>query len=231
MLLMTGGIARRDRSAADGKPWVWWIWHPRDSASALQIPAMNCGPLSDVMSDGTPNLATQFSANALPTVAASVCAIGMASGHLVNWSMTVSKCVWPFEAGNGPTRSTWTCAKRAAGFSNLCSGARWCLCTFAVWHPMHARVQSRTSLAIPCHTNRLVMIFTDAFVTGCDSPWTNSKTSLRIPAGTSGLVTPVDMLHSNLKLSTSTSSQRKDVTAVLYAEISGSCFWSSAILQ
>ena len=69
---------------------------------------VNCGPLSDVISTGTPKRAIQCRAKALPTEAASVRASGMASGHLVNRSMTVSRCEYPFDAGNGPTRSTCT---------------------------------------------------------------------------------------------------------------------------
>ena len=69
---------------------------------------VNCAPLSDVISDGTPNLATQCSANALPIDAVSVWASGIASGHLVNLSITVKRCVYPFDAGKGPTRSTCT---------------------------------------------------------------------------------------------------------------------------
>jgi hypothetical protein len=41
--------------------------------------------------------------------------MGMASGQCVKRSSAVRQYVWPADVGRGPTRSMWTCRKRAAG--------------------------------------------------------------------------------------------------------------------
>ena len=158
--------------------------------------------------------------------------MGMASGHLVNLSITVSRCVCPLEAGRGPTMLTWTWANRAVGASNLCNGALVCRWTFAVWQLTQPRAHARTSFARPCHTNLLFMIRTVAPVPGCESPWTRSNTSRRISAGTSGLGFPVDVSHRILcwPLSMAISSHLRAVMDVLYALVSGSCRCRIAIL-
>ena len=45
------------------------------------------------MDEGTPKREIQPLIKALATVAAVLSAIGIASGHQVNWSTTVSKCI------------------------------------------------------------------------------------------------------------------------------------------
>ncbi len=68
---------------------------------------VNCGPLSDEMVEGTPNLATHPVNRASAQPAVDVSARGIASTQRVVRSMTVSRCVWPLLAvDRGPTRST-----------------------------------------------------------------------------------------------------------------------------
>ena len=59
------------------------------------------------MVDGTPKWAIQPLTKAHATVSAVISAIGIASGHLVKWSIQVSKYVLPFNTGRGPTISMW----------------------------------------------------------------------------------------------------------------------------
>lgn len=65
--------------------------HPRCSASAVQNSNMNCGPLSEVTSDGVPNQATQDMMNTLATSADVVEDRGIASGHLIVLHTTVRR--------------------------------------------------------------------------------------------------------------------------------------------
>lgn len=51
----------------------------------------NCVPLSEVMASGTPNRATQPEVKASATAVAVMLASGMASSHLVDLSMMVSR--------------------------------------------------------------------------------------------------------------------------------------------
>ncbi len=62
---------------------------------------MNCGPLSEDMSRGTPNLATQWATNAWAQLAADVLPSEMASSHREERSITVRRWVYPFEGGRG----------------------------------------------------------------------------------------------------------------------------------
>ncbi len=69
---------------------------------------VNCRPLSVVMFEGTPYLATHVEMSASTHVAASMLRMGTASSHLVDLSMMVSRYDEPSAAtGRGPTRSTW----------------------------------------------------------------------------------------------------------------------------
>ena len=65
----------------------------------------NCGPLSVVTVDGTPNRAIQPLTNALATDSAVIFMMGMASGQRVKRSMHVSRYEYPFDGGSGPTIS------------------------------------------------------------------------------------------------------------------------------
>jgi hypothetical protein len=72
----------------------------------------NCGPLSEVMCNGTPNLATQFWMYALAIVYVSVSRMGTASSQRVKRSAAVRRYELPCDSGRGPTKSMWTCSKR-----------------------------------------------------------------------------------------------------------------------
>ncbi len=73
---------------------------------AAQTEEVNCAPLSDVISAGTPNLATHPCSRAWAQAAAVVEAKGMASGQRVERSTMVKRWVKPPDEGRGPTRST-----------------------------------------------------------------------------------------------------------------------------
>ena len=62
---------------------------------------VNCGPLSDVMSAGTPNRAMWCEMRARAHEAAVASVIGMASGHRVYRLMIVNRYVIPREGGRG----------------------------------------------------------------------------------------------------------------------------------
>ena len=68
---------------------------------------VNCGPLSDVMSSGTPKRAIHELTNALAHSDVVVLRKGIASGHLVVLSTMVSRWVNPDDGGRGPTMSIW----------------------------------------------------------------------------------------------------------------------------
>ena len=60
-------------------------------ARAAQTAKVNCAPLSEVITAGTPNLATQWWSKARAQAMAVVEVKGMASGHLVDLSTTVNR--------------------------------------------------------------------------------------------------------------------------------------------
>jgi hypothetical protein len=68
---------------------------------------VNWAPRSDVMTAGTPNLATQPEKSALAQSRVVVEFNGMASGQREVLSIIVNRCVKPLDAGRGPTKSTW----------------------------------------------------------------------------------------------------------------------------
>ena len=74
------------------------------------------------MDEGTPKRKIQPLIKALATVAAVLSAIGIASGHRVNQSTTVSKKVHPSEGGRGPTISRWSLSNRASGLLKFAMG-------------------------------------------------------------------------------------------------------------
>jgi hypothetical protein len=84
----------------------------RRAQRADQRDEVNCGPLSEVIHDGTPNRQTQPENNALAQSAADVEARGIASGQREQRSTMVNRYVKPPEEGRGPTRSTLMCEKR-----------------------------------------------------------------------------------------------------------------------
>jgi hypothetical protein len=66
------------------------MWRtPSLAVNAAQTADENCGPLSEVMCDGTPNLATQPDIKAAAQSSAAVAASGTASHHLVERSIMV----------------------------------------------------------------------------------------------------------------------------------------------
>ena len=80
--------------------------------SAFHISDVNWAPLSDVMCNGTPNLAMQLNSKALAHVSVPVSVMGIASGHLVSRSTIVKWYRNPCDSGSGPTMSTFMCSKR-----------------------------------------------------------------------------------------------------------------------
>ena len=136
----------------------------------------NCGPRSKVITSGTPQIAIQRCINTFAQVlalAASPCiAIGKASGHPVNLSMTVSKTLFPSHAGlSGLTRSMCMILKRLIGAGNrYISDLVW-TCTLAFWQASQAFVHFETALPIHCHQyGRLIKVipaFTSGWVNWC----------------------------------------------------------------
>jgi hypothetical protein len=118
----------------------------------------NWQPWSDVITLGTPNLATQPVKRASTQAAVSIDRSGIASSQRVDLSIMVNKYTYPSaEVGSGPTRSTWMCVKRTAGTGIGCTAAGGCLVTLALWHAVHSLHQALISEDIPRHTNLLVI--------------------------------------------------------------------------
>ena len=67
------------------------------------------GPLSVVMSSGTPKRLIQLERRASAQAADDASCIGVASGHLVDLSIMVRRNLASPEGGSGPTTSTWMC--------------------------------------------------------------------------------------------------------------------------
>ena len=83
---------------------------------------VNCGPLSDVILPGNPFL-VNMSVKQLMIVLVVVELMGIASGHLEDVSMHVSRCLNPPVAiGNGPTKSMATSVKGCVVISLLIIG-------------------------------------------------------------------------------------------------------------
>ncbi len=91
-----------------------------------------CAPLSVVTVEGTPNLEIQPCRKVAATDSAVMFTRGMASGHLVNLSMQVSKYVCPLEVGSGPTKSMWMESNLALGGTKVESGVTECRLTLAL---------------------------------------------------------------------------------------------------
>ena len=131
----------------------WWLMF-----SVLQMARhrleVNWAPLSDVMMSGTPKRATHSSSSTLAHVAADVSATGYASGHRVDRSTMVNRCVVPRAAGSGPTRSTWRWENRRCGTAMGCGSTWTCLVTLPRWHARHCLAHVVTCLARPGHTKR-----------------------------------------------------------------------------
>ena len=99
--------------------------------SSLVRPAhkaeVNWRPWSDVMMDGTPNLATHADMSTSTQSSAAMDFRGMASSHLDDLSTMVNRYLNPsVEAGRGPTRSTCTWVKRRSGTGTGWTGAVLC---------------------------------------------------------------------------------------------------------
>ena len=88
---------------------------PNSVVRQRKSPDSNWRPRSVVMVEGQPKFATHRSTKARATVSAVMSLIGTASGHRVKRSTHVKRYEYPFESGNGPTKSRWTWSKRASG--------------------------------------------------------------------------------------------------------------------
>ena len=71
------------------------------------IAEVNCGPLSDVISKGTPNLEIHVLIRALAYSVVVVSRRGIASGQGVVLSIMVRRCVKPEDGVRGPTILIW----------------------------------------------------------------------------------------------------------------------------
>ena len=155
--------------------------------------------------------------------------IGIASGHLVHRSTTVRRWLWPAaDTGNGPTRSTWTCANRTVGRGIWCTAVDSCTVTFPLAQEVHSLHHSATSDASPVHTKRLATILLEALMPGCASPCTARKTFLRSATGTSGLSIAAEVSHHNVEPETSTCCTFSDTLSCIFFT-SGQLFCFSAI--
>ena len=84
---------------------------------ASQREEVNCAPLSEVMTSGTPKRAIQWLNNAWAQAWAVVDDMGAASTHLVERSIIVKMWVWPLEMG-----WAWHAGVRAGEF---CHAGTW----------------------------------------------------------------------------------------------------------
>ena len=96
---------------------------------------------------GTPNRAIQPMRKPRATVSVEVSVSSIASSQRVKRSTHVSRYVWPFAGGRGPTISMYTWSNWASGGEKDTVG----LCTFVRWHWMHERVHRRTSALMLGH--------------------------------------------------------------------------------
>ena len=154
---------------------------------------VNCGPRSEVMHSGTPNLATHVATKVSAHDVAEVSLSGTASNHLVDLSIMVK--MWlkpPEETGRGPTRSTCTCVKRRQGIGIGCAGAAGCVVTLPRLQPWHSLHHAVISAAIPFQQNRAEMRRRVALVPGWAMVWMLQKTSRRYRSGTIGLMRPLE---------------------------------------
>ena len=101
--------------------------HPNIRFKSRNNVEVNCGPRSVVMVAGTPKFEIHPSIKVFATFSEDVSLIGIASGHLVNLSTHVKRCVWPFDGGDGPTISTCMCLNRASGTANVHGVVEVCL--------------------------------------------------------------------------------------------------------
>ncbi len=110
----------------------------------LQTDEVNCTPLSEVTTAGTPNLLTQPLRKAFTQSAVVVPASGMASGHLVLLSTTVNKWVWPggWERPHEVNVYVWESPRRHVDGLD-CRVHCWC------------RLTPGAGLAVPAHLSNL----------------------------------------------------------------------------
>jgi hypothetical protein len=81
-------------------------------------------PWSEVMAAGTPKWLIQWWKRAEAQAEVGVEATGIASGHRLDRSMMVKRCVKPFDIGNGTTKLMLMCANRWAG-TRIVAGGSW----------------------------------------------------------------------------------------------------------
>ena len=98
---------------------------------------VNCGPLSDVISSGTPKRDIQPKMRALAQSSVVVELRGIASGQREVLSIIVKKYVNPAEGCSGPTKLIRMSLNRFDGTWIVLSGEWTCIWIFEVWHSMH----------------------------------------------------------------------------------------------
>ena len=84
-------------------------------------------------------------------------------------SIIVSKYLYPWEGGSGPTISTFTSVNLLVGMGISCSSGTVCRVTFEVWHCRHCLHQADISACIPAHNHLLVINLRVALVPGDQS--------------------------------------------------------------
>ena len=102
---------------------------PRSLFSSVHYSEVNCGPLSDMRSPGTPKRAIQCHRKPLMYVSVLHPALGIASAHRVYRSTMVKRYVMDSDSGSGTTMSTWRDPKCQSGRVHGCRGALICRCT------------------------------------------------------------------------------------------------------
>ena len=65
-------------------------------------------------------------------------------------SIIVSKYLYPWEGGSGPTISTFTSVNLLVGMGISCSSGTVCRVTFEVWHFRHCLHQAEISADLQC---------------------------------------------------------------------------------
>ena len=92
---------------------------PRTEQTCYQTEEVNCAPWSEVRRAGMPNPETQVEIKAIAQVSNVMEDSGIASDFLKVLLIIVSRELYPWLAGNGPTRSRCTREKRLPGTSLL----------------------------------------------------------------------------------------------------------------
>ena len=123
----------------------WMLYHKERAELHPDVSVVNCIPLSEVKTAGTPKCVIQWWSRAFTESLVFLAERGMASAHLVDRSMTGKRCVYPFDEGSEPTRSIWLWENRSLGIGIGWISALVCLWTLPLWHPVQSLHHNFTS--------------------------------------------------------------------------------------